>query len=65
MFILSYNNLSKLSDYQKSHDNIYYEDKSFILLLTMDSEGGNVTLEVFVVREFLDVFLEDVTSLPP
>lgn len=43
---------------------LYSKDRSFLLLFTMDSEGGNVMSLVPIVREFPYVFPEDVTTLP-
>lgn len=44
---------------------LYEQDKTFILILNMDSNERKQTLLISVVCEFTNVFLEDVTYLPP
>lgn len=44
---------------------IFYEDKAFMLILTMDSIEKKDVFSIPVVREFPNVFPRDVTSLPP
>lgn len=44
---------------------LYYEEIPFLLILTMDSKERNVISSISIVCDFLDVFPEDVTSLPP
>ncbi|XP_058762994.1 uncharacterized protein LOC131636407 [Vicia villosa] len=44
---------------------LFAQEKSFLLVLTSDSKDKRSILEIPVVCEFSDVFLEDVTSLPP
>lgn len=44
---------------------ILEQDEDFLLILTMYLNNKNDTSLIPLVCEFLDVFLEDVTSLPP
>ncbi|XP_058733304.1 uncharacterized protein LOC131604906 [Vicia villosa] len=44
---------------------LFAQDKSFLLVLTSYSKDKKGVLEIPVVCEFPDVFLEDVISLPP
>lgn len=44
---------------------LFSEDKTFLLMLIMDLYERKDIFSTPVVCEFLDVFLEDVTFLPP
>lgn len=44
---------------------LFAQEKSFLFILTIDSEDMTSVLEILVVCEFPKVFLEDATSLPP
>ncbi|MCH80451.1 retrotransposon protein, partial [Trifolium medium] len=51
-----------------AHQIIQYicaNDKNFYLMLTVASEPELGPSDIFVVNEYLDVFPEDITSLPP
>lgn len=44
---------------------LFEREKSTLLILTKESSEGVNVVQVLVVYEFLEVFTEDVTSLPP
>ncbi|MCI43638.1 hypothetical protein A2U01_0064876, partial [Trifolium medium] len=53
---------------QNTHQIIQYlfaENKKFCILFTMTPESILCPIDIPIVNEFLDVFPEDVTSLPP
>ncbi|MCI27785.1 hypothetical protein A2U01_0048985, partial [Trifolium medium] len=53
---------------QHTHQIIQYlfvEDKKFCILFTMTPESALRPNDIPIVKEFLDVFPDDITSLPP
>ncbi|GAU45129.1 hypothetical protein TSUD_135590 [Trifolium subterraneum] len=53
---------------QNTHQLIQYlgaENKCFSIMLTMSSESSLSPSDISIVREYLDVFREEVNSLPP